>query len=168
MDWPFPLWVARRAAVSQPHVKVAVGPESERTAVMIRIWLVHLQKALFAVRARPVGVAILDPVPGDDGIAALVRVVDEELAVLCIAGVKGEAQQPCSELLLPTIADVEERLRQQLAVPNNAYPPGLFQDKQAPGAVPGVGKPDGAFQSAHRRRPGITGWIRQRSWRKGG
>jgi hypothetical protein len=87
------LWVARRAAVPQPDVEVAVGPEGQHAAVVIGIWLVHKQKALFAVWVRPVRIVILNLVPCDDGIAILIRIVEEELAVLGEARVKCNAQQ---------------------------------------------------------------------------
>ncbi len=104
--------VARRAAVTQRDIQVAIGAEDNAAAVMVleRV-LVRDPDPLLALRvghARVIGTN-LEPrdhrVPGP---LVVGRVIDEELAVLFVLRVEGQTQQPLLVLLVDRVGKLQE------------------------------------------------------------
>ncbi len=101
------LRVARAAAVSHPDVELAVRPELELAALVIRVRLVDQEELPHPKRRAPVGAG---PVLGHDGVAVEVHVVDEEPPVLLVIGMERDREQPALAAELHQAADVQERL----------------------------------------------------------
>jgi uncharacterized heparinase superfamily protein len=83
--------IARRASVAHAHVEIAGGVERDLAAVVIGKRLVDVQQDLLARRVRSVGGNALEA--RHDGVALLVRVVDEETAVALVVGIEREAEE---------------------------------------------------------------------------
>ena len=81
------------AAVAHADVEVAVGPELELAAVVVRVGLRDGQQDPRARRVGLVGIAGGDVVAGDDRIALEIRIVDEEEAVVGVVGVERDREQ---------------------------------------------------------------------------
>ena len=146
------LRVAAAAAVAQADVQVAVGAELHLPAVVVGVGLVDEQHLLRAGRVSQVRIACADAVAGDDGVAAVVGVVDVEIAVGGVVRMEGQAQQ---SLLIAAAAhqrvDVQKRRGQQRvdAVGDGDYPNVAgFLDHEEPRAV--------ARRRGQVHRPGQT------------
>ena len=122
--------IAAAAAVAHADVEETVGAECDPSAIMVRERLIDAEQRRGRVGeglVRTIGHAVLD----DLRVAVGVGVVDEEAAVLRIAGMEGEAEQA---LLVPAaheVADVEEWLVRDRAVCEDEYPPRLIDHEEA-------------------------------------
>ena len=130
--------VAARAAVAGRDVQVAVGPERQRSAVVVRIGLVDpeqddLAAAVGAVRAG------LGREGRDDRVAFEVRVVDEEARIVGEVRVEGEPEEPAFSAGRQAVADVEERVAEQLPIAHDPDLAALLEHEDAPAAVARVG-----------------------------
>jgi len=136
------LRIARRAAIAQRDVQVAVRPEGDHAAVVVGVGLVDAQQF-----ARAGGIGHVRIVPGNrilghDGRPLVVGVADEQAAVAGIRRVERQTQQS----LLGVAADrrdagreIQERRLPPRAILKDPDAPGLLHHEQAAGAVPGVG-----------------------------
>src|SRR5205823_2333128 len=114
------LGVAAGAAVAHADPELAVGPELELAAVVVRVGLRDEQKLPRRARDRasPVG-AVLD----DARVAVPVGVVDVEEPVLRVAGVEGDREKPLLPAAQDEAPDVEERLGPYPAALEDDDPP---------------------------------------------
>ena len=113
------------AAVSEPEVEEAVGPERELAAVVVLVGLVdgqELAEALGPGGAR----AVLD----DPRVSLEVRVVDVEARVVREVGVESEREQPLLAAGGDLRPDVQERLGPRLAARQHAHRSLLLHDEQ--------------------------------------
>ena len=101
--------IAAAAAVAHADVEKTVGAEGDPSAVVVRERLIDAEQRRGRVgkgHVRIVGHAVLD----DLRVAVDVGVVDEEAAVLRVAGMEGEAEQALLVAAAHEIADVEKGL----------------------------------------------------------
>ena len=174
---PVALRIAGRAAVAQRHVEHAVQAKRQHAAVVIRKRLrlreQHLRRR--GVRAaRVTGDAVLSDHRG----APPIGVEHEESAVRDVVGMEGQTQQPA---LVGTRVDdgtdVQERVRGEPAVGDDANAAFLLDHKQAPRSVSRVSGEDGPDEAAHdnvggeapeRLRRGCRCWLGDRCgcWRR--
>ena len=132
------LRIARRSTVAQRHIEHAVGPECQHAAVVIGKRLGLREQHL---RRRGIGAVGIgrDPVLSDHRGAPQFRVVDEEASVRGVVRVKRQAQQPALVGAgVDDAGEVQERVRDELAVDDDANAAFLLDDEEATGAVAGV------------------------------
>ena len=147
-------------AVPHADVELPVGPEQDLPAVVVRERLVHEQQLASRAEPRPAPVrAKLDHAR----VAARVRVVDVEAAVLPVARVKGHRQQA---LLGAVGADPPANVHEQPPLPllEHEDPARLLDDVElgrlgrrrghVDRLVEAAGDPDDAQLLSLRARPG--------------
>lgn len=127
------LWVAARTAVTEAEVQVAVGAEVEVAGIVVGIGLIDAQDHQFAVGVGHIGIGRADAEPGDARMAGAVGVIDVEVAVLGVVGMKNQAQQ--AALIgggVDAALDVQKRGRQALALRiEDVDDAALFGNKEA-------------------------------------
>ena len=117
---------------------------------MVREWLGDMEDHAERARVGEVGVRSLHVHGSDRGIALLVRVVDVERATGRVeVGREGDAEEPALAAAAHAVADVEEGLRHELAVPDDADPAGLLDDEQPAASVSGAGHADGLVEAGY-------------------
>src|SRR5262249_55573627 len=106
--------ISRRAAVPHPDVEHAVRTESQASAIVIGIGLIHLEHELARGRISHIGVTT-DLIALDVRVAVLVRVVYIEESVARVCGMKRQTQQPALASIAHLAGEVEKGSREELS-----------------------------------------------------
>ena len=133
------LRIAARAAVAHPHVEASVGAERELPAVVVGVGLFDAKQLSPPKWRLPCASPILDHAC----VPAHVGVVDVEEAVRGEVRVERDGEEPLLATRLDESPDVEERLRKDVSVLDDANPPGLLHDVDPAGLAPGGSRLDG-------------------------
>jgi hypothetical protein len=166
--------VAARAAISKPDVEVAVRPEREMPAVVVRVRLVDREDHLGRPGIRPLRI-VADPVARHDRVAANVRVVDVEAAVVGVVGFERESQEALLAAGHDPVAHIEEHLgRNPTLARHSLDPSGLFNNEEAATPIARVGDEQGALETGGDRLKldpcpegigfDLWGWFRGWAW----
>ena len=105
--------IAGAAAVAHPDVEIAVGPEREHPAVVVRVGLRDAKDDLDRRGVGLAGVRRRSQVLRDHRVAVAVRVVDVELAVPAVVRVERQTEEAALAARRDLRAQVEERRRLQ-------------------------------------------------------
>src|SRR5215216_1694888 len=122
--------------VTQPDVEISIlRPKEEQTTVVVRRRLVDEQDGFGARRVSAVRICARHPVSGDDGAAVAIGVVDENVSIVRVVGMEGDAEQPALPATADEVGDVQERLGHEPTIANDADAPRLLDDKEAAAAI---------------------------------
>ena len=115
---------------------------------MVRIGLLDGHDDRLGRWVRQIDVAFGAGVFCDHGVSGEVSVVDEELTVPCVIGVKNQGEQSlfvCG--VSDPVRDIEERGRPQIVTVDDPYPSWLLDNEQSPASVAGGSHRDRPLQS---------------------
>ncbi len=140
--------VAARAAVAGGDVQVAVGPEVDVAAVVVRERLVDLEEDPLAAGVGLVRCRRRDAERRHHGVPVEVGVVHEQPRVGREVRGEGQPEQAALAARQDPLADVEERWIDQQPVPDDPDPARLLDDEQATAAVAGIDRGQRAVEPA--------------------
>lgn len=129
--------VAAGASIPHADIQVTIGPEFYLAAVVVFKWLGNVEQHGFGSGVGSVRIRG-DAIEGDDGIALKVCVIDVETLVLREFRWERKAKQPALAGACGLRSYIEERLREESAIAENAHDAVLLDQKQAAGSVGGV------------------------------
>lgn len=131
------LRVAARTAVARGDIQVSIRAESQMTAVVIGIRLLKGQQNNAAVRISCSDVPGLPRIAGDDS-AVSIGVVNVEITVMGIIGVKGQSEQALFlAVMIDQITDIKKHLGTDRigTVRKDLDSAGSFHDKDIAAAI---------------------------------
>src|SRR5215212_529826 len=122
--------------VTQPDVEISIlRPIEEQTTVVVSRRLVDEQDGFGTRRVSAVPIRARHPVSGDDGAAVAIGVVDENVAIVRVVGMEGDAEQPAFPATADEVGDVQERLGHDPTIANDVDPSRLLDDEKAAAAI---------------------------------
>ncbi len=150
--------VVAAATVADADVQVAVRPECQRAAVVIRAWVIDAQQRCSVDRSANVRLAFAVSRLTHDVAVARAGVVDVHVPVAREVRVERQPEQAPLPAAGRERVGVEEIPRLQRPTLDDADPPAALDDEQPARAVTGVGDAERAAQApGHPQDPQLPG-----------